>query len=190
MKIYTLFIIALLFVFVGCSTSTVEKTEETDQPKTENSEKKDSEETDKTENKEDSKGVVESPKAGMSPTEVLKGFSKATQTKDAEKIKSFLSKGSLAEIEKSAKEQKVTVEELLTQGAEEDPVDPDMKNEKIDGETATVEVKNETLGYYDVMPFVKEDGVWKIALDKFMADMLKKINEAQKQAPPIGEDKE
>ncbi len=199
MKFYKFLVIAILSAFLisACSSAAPEKVGETDKSKTNetakggsDSEKKEDSENkteEKAEKKEGSNETVEAPKPGMSPSEVLKAFSKATQTKDAAKIKSFLSKGSIAEIEKSAKEQKTTVEDLLTEGAEEDPIDPEIRNEKIDGNTATVEVKNETLGNYDVMPFVKEDGVWKIALDKFMKDMLEKINKSQQQAP-VGEE--
>ncbi len=44
----------------------------------------------------------------------------------------------------------------------------------------SIEVKNKITGYSEVIPFVKEEGVWKIALDKFMQDMV----ERQKQAMP------
>ncbi len=78
---------------------------------------------------------------------------------------------------------------MLTDG--EDAIEdekPDIRNEKISGDTATVEVKNQVLGNYEEMPFVKEDGIWKVALDKFMEDMMKKINESQVEAPAPGQE--
>ncbi|MGI8670698.1 MAG: hypothetical protein ACR2J3_12770 [Aridibacter sp.] len=178
MKIYKILFIAIVSVFLinACySTAPTTKVEETN--------KTNSVET-KTEITEDSK-TADAPNAEMNPTETLKAFSKATKSKNAETIKGFLSEGSMKMVEKSAKEQNKTVENILTEGEDEtdDGGEPVTRNEKINGNTATVEVKNEVFGRYDEMPFVKEDGVWKIALDKFMDAMVKKINEDQQQAP-------
>ncbi|MBA4185152.1 MAG: hypothetical protein H0X49_14270, partial [Acidobacteria bacterium] len=43
--------------------------------------------------------------------------------------------------------------------------------------TATVEVKDNSTGNLEKIPFVKEDGVWKVALDKFMEDLMNKMRE-------------
>ena len=59
---------------------------------------------------------------------------------------------------------------------------PETRNEKIDGETATVEVKIDESGKNDlVYPFVREDGKWKLARDKQVEAILKKANEAREQ---------
>lgn len=180
MKIYKILFIAIISVFLinACySTAPTTKVEETT--------KTNSVETNETkvENTEDSK-TADAPNAEMSPTETLKAFSKATKSKNAETIKGFLSEGSMKMIEKSAKEQNKTVEQILTEGEDgTNGKEPVIRNEKINADTATVEVRNEVFGRYDEMPFVKEDGVWKIAFDKFMEAMVKKINEDQQQAP-------
>ena len=54
---------------------------------------------------------------------------------------------------------------------------PETRNEKIDGETATLEVKNEKTDKWDTLPFVKENSEWKIALDKFVEDMMKGLSD-------------
>ena len=51
----------------------------------------------------------------------------------------------------------------------------EMRNEKITGETATLEVKNQTTGAWDTIPFVREEGKWKIAFDKLIEEMMKKL---------------
>ena len=53
----------------------------------------------------------------------------------------------------------------------------------IEGETATVEVKNNVSGEFQKIPFVKEDGVWKVALDKFLDDVMKKMKEEMNKMP-------
>ena len=116
-----------------------------------------------------------------SPTETLKTFIEASDKKDVEKIKGTLSKGTLNIIEGSAKAQNTTIDELLKRenGIPLKEI-PETRNEKIEGETASLEVKNVVTDDFDRVPFVKEDGVWKIALDLFMRDMQKKMKEDMK----------
>ena len=94
-------------------------------------------------------------------------------------MKSLLSKGSLDLIEKSAKDQRLTTDDILRKEASvKIQKAPETRNEKIEGETATVEVKNETTGEFDMkMPLVKENGAWKLARDKYIEEVLKKANE-------------
>lgn len=112
------------------------------------------------------------------PTETLRALNEASKKKDTEAIKSYLSKGTLDLLEQSARRQEKTVDELLKQenGAPFQEL-PEMKNEQITGETASVEVKNNVTGEFEKIPFVKENGVWKIALDVFMKDAMKRLTE-------------
>ncbi len=113
----------------------------------------------------------------VSPTEVLKAFTEATKKKDIETIKKTLSKSMMRVVEETAKRQNISVDEMLKKI--EAPTG-ELKNEKIEGDTATVEIKNEATSETDLMPFVKDDGSWKIALDVFMDNVMKKINEESK----------
>ncbi len=94
-------------------------------------------------------------------------------------MKSLLSKGSLDLIEKSAKAQGTTTDELLRRESSVKIQNAiETRNEKIEGETATVEVKNETSGEFDMtIPFVRENGTWKLAPDKYIGETLKKAND-------------
>lgn len=113
-----------------------------------------------------------------SPTETLQALSEASKKKDAEAVKSYLSKGTLELLDQSAKRQNKSVDELLKQenGAPFQEL-PEVKNEQITGDTATVEAKNNVTGEYQKIPLVKENGVWKVALDVFLKDMMKRMNE-------------
>ena len=117
--------------------------------------------------------------SGNTPSDALQQYVAASQKGDIETMKRLLSKGSLELIDKSAKAQNSTTEELLQKESSVKIQNlPETRNEKIEGDTATVEVKNETNGVFDMkMPFVKEDGAWKIARDKYIADLLKKASE-------------
>lgn len=130
--------------------------------------------------------VITYPKESYSqtsPTEAFKTYIKATVNKDIEGLKKSLSKSSLEFIEKSAQEQGKTIDEVLTGGAVENESKniPVVRNEKIKGDTATVEYKDETMPEFMEMPLVKENGEWKIALDKFMQQLLEKLAEQMKQ---------
>ena len=104
-------------------------------------------------------------KAGSSPTATAKAFYDAAKAKDAAGIKSTMSKGSLEMMETIAKSQKKTLDEALKEpSSSPPPPNFESRNEKITGDTATLEVKDEK-GNWDSIPFVKEDGQWKIALD-------------------------
>ena len=114
-----------------------------------------------------------------SPEAVLKQYVAASQKQDIAAMKSLLSKGSLDLIEKSAKSQGTTTDELLRrESAVKIKNAPETRNEKIEGDTASVEVKNETTGEFDMkMPFVRENGAWKLARDRYIEETLKKAND-------------
>jgi hypothetical protein len=127
------------------------------------------------------------PKKTLTPLETLKEYGDAFQKKDITTMKLLLSQESLKMHEQEAKAQNTTVDELLKKD-NGSPIKemPETRNEKIEGETATVEVKNIVTNEFDTIPFVKEEGNWKIALDKFMQDIQKKALEQMKM--PSAED--
>lgn len=118
-----------------------------------------------------------------SPTKTFKAFFEASKKKDVPGMKKTLSKGTVDMFDKLAKEQKKSLDDMLKDIDKDDNKDekmPETRNEKITGDTATLEVKNEKTGKWDTLPFVKEDGEWKIALDKFIENMIKDIGDKLK----------
>jgi hypothetical protein len=117
--------------------------------------------------------------SSSSPTATFKAFYEAQKKKDVEGMKKTLSKGSMAMMEKAAKEQNKTVDKALTEGFESPGAKtdkmPDTRNEKIDGDNATLEVQNEETKKWDKVYFVKEDNDWKIALDKTIEELFKNM---------------
>lgn len=117
---------------------------------------------------------------GSSPTATLKAYFEAMQKKDAAGLKKTLSKGTLEMFEQFAKAQSPpkTLDEALQTGlssttsADSNKM-PETRNEKIDGDKATLEVKNDKTGQWETVPFVKEDGSWKIAFDQMFRDAFK-----------------
>jgi hypothetical protein len=122
--------------------------------------------------------------SGSSPTATFKKFHEASKKKDVQGIRKTLSKGSLEMFDKFAKQQNKTMDEMLKDVDKDSKTEtmPETRNEKIDGESATLEIKNEKTGKWDRLPFVKEEGEWKIAFDKFIENMLKELQK-QTQTP-------
>jgi hypothetical protein len=116
--------------------------------------------------------------APPSPSATFKTYFEAQQKKDIAGMKRTLSKTSLAVMEASAKEQGATVDKMIQTQLDNSPsrLDklPEMRNEKINGDSATIELHNEDANRWDTMYFVSEDGGWKIALDRTMEEMLRK----------------
>ena len=119
--------------------------------------------------------VCKTAEPANSPTASLKNFIEASKTKDIETVKRLLSKGTTDLIEKAAAAQKTTVDKILLNDTGTLLKEmPEIRGEKIEGDTATVEVKNKVTGGYETVPFVREEGIWKIALDKFIQNIIEK----------------
>jgi hypothetical protein len=124
-------------------------------------------------------------RSGSSPTATLKTYFEALQKKDAATLKKTLSKGTLEMFEQFAKAQSPpkTLDEALQTGlASTTNTDsskmPETRNEKIDGDKATLEVKNDKTGQWETVPFVKEDNEWKLAFDQMFRDAFKNTGSA------------
>ena len=124
-------------------------------------------------------------RSGSSPTATLKTYFEALQKKDAAGLKKTLSKGTLEMFEQFAKAQSPpkTLDEALQTGlASTTNTDsnkmPETRNEKIDGDKATLEVKNDKTGQWETVPFVKEDNDWKLAFDQMFRDAFKNTGSA------------
>ena len=120
------------------------------------------------------------------PTDTFKAFFEASKKKDVPGMKKTLSKGTIDMFESLAKLQKKSLDDMLKEIDKDDKAKdekmPETRNEKITGDTATLEVKNDKTGKWDTLPFVKEDKEWKIALDKFLEESLKSLG---KEMPEI-----
>lgn len=126
-------------------------------------------------------GCATADRTAETPSGALRSYIEAQQKGDIATMKRLLSRGSIEFIDKNAKLQNRGVDDVLRDETKVKIASvPAMRNERIDGDTATVEVLNETTGSYDlVYPFVREDGMWKLARDKQIESILKRANEAR-----------
>lgn len=107
----------------------------------------------------------------LSPTDTFKAYYKAAADRDFTLAKKYLSKGSIDLMEIGAKSQGKTFEQAMKDSPAQGPM-PQLSNEKIKDDTATVDLSAD--GQTVTMPFVKEDGMWKLALDKLREELKAK----------------
>jgi hypothetical protein len=116
------------------------------------------------------------------PLEALQTYTVARKKKDVSGMRSILSKGSIKMLEDEAKSQNRPLDEVIINDTlfPETVTSVQFKDEKIDGETATIEVKNQ-FGMWDRVPFILENGTWKIAKERYADELLKQSDEQMKQ---------
>ena len=94
------------------------------------------------------------------PTDAFKAFYDAAKKKDAAAMKKTISKNLLSKLEEMAKQRNKPLDEFLVDVKLPDTM-PEVRNEKIEGDHATLEVQNRA-DSWRTLDFVKEDGEWKL----------------------------
>lgn len=113
------------------------------------------------------------------PLDSLKAYINAIKKKDPTMMKLLLSDATIKMHEQQAKEQGVTLDDIVMRETlfNQSQSSLKFKNEKIEGDRATIEVEN-SFGMYETVPFVREEGVWKIDKQGY-ADQLRQQTEQQ-----------
>ena len=114
------------------------------------------------------------------PLKTLQTYQKAMKAKDTTTMKLLLTSESLKMLEQEAKAQGSTVDDVVKRETlfSESQKTIEFRNEKIDGEKATIEVKN-TFGQWDTVPFRFEDSQWKIDKKGFADQLMQDIMRQQ-----------
>lgn len=179
MRIYTIILTAFAALAVTACSTTQTVNQTTNQTQTEANRAN-----------QTNQAVVETKPtaAALSPKETLMALDEASRKRDVAAVKSYLSQGTLDLFNKEAEKQKkpldeILRDEILNEENLQDEEAPDLRNEKIEGDKATVEVKNTLTGEYDPFPLVKENGVWKVALDVYAKELEKKMLEEMNKSP-------
>jgi len=117
-------------------------------------------------------------KKAPSPTEVFMSHYEAEKKSDLVILERNLSRDSLKLLKETAAKKNLDEKYLIENslGISKSGL-PEIRNEQIKGNTAAIETKNPFTGDWDKTPFVKEDGKWKIDLNKFIEDSLKRLND-------------
>lgn len=114
------------------------------------------------------------------PLETLKAYTLAIKKKDTTEMKLLLSDASLKMAEQEAKARNVPLDEVVKRETlfDENQKTVEFRNEKIDGDKATIEMKDSS-DRWNTVPFVREEGVWKIDKQGFANQMMQDIEQKQ-----------
>ncbi|MBA3600274.1 MAG: DUF4878 domain-containing protein [Acidobacteria bacterium] len=120
------------------------------------------------------------------PLETLKAYTQAIKKKDTTTMKLLLSDASIKMSEQEAKAQNVTLDEIVKRETlfSENQKTVEFRNEKIDGDKATIEMKN-SFDSWSTVPFVREDGVWKIDKQGIVNQMIQDFEQSDKRLDDI-----
>ena len=116
------------------------------------------------------------------PIEAFKTYINAVKQKDTTKMKLMLSSESIKMHEQEAKSQNVPLDDvvkretLFTEGQKV----VEFRNEKIEGDRATLEVKN-SFGMWETIPFVREEDAWKIDKKGYADRLMQDIEQNNQQ---------
>ena len=116
------------------------------------------------------------------PLETFKTYIKAIKNKDTATMKLLLTRDSIKMHEQEAKAQGVPLDDIVKKEPLFDPgqTSVEYRNEKINGDKATLEVKD-PYGTWQTVPFLKEDGEWKIDKKAFADQMDIDIQKSNQQ---------
>jgi len=112
------------------------------------------------------------------PLDTFKTYTKAIKQKDIATMKLLLSNETIKMHEQEAKAQNVSLDEIVKRETlfDEGQTSVEYRNEKIEGEKATLEVKN-AFGSWETVPFVFEDNAWKIDKKGYAEQMMQEIEQ-------------
>lgn len=115
------------------------------------------------------------------PLETFKTYTKAIKKKDYTTMKQLLSADTLKMHADEAKSQGVTVDDILKRETlfNENQTTVEFRNEKIDGEKATLEVKD-SIGFWQTLHFSLENGEWKINKKASTDQILQEVEESNR----------
>lgn len=120
------------------------------------------------------------------PFRTFKAYTKAIKQKDAATMKALLSDASIRMHEQEAKAQNLSLDEIVRRETlfGENQTSVEYRNEKIEGERATLEVKN-AYSMWEKVPFVREEGVWKIDKQGFADQMMQEVEQNNRELDAI-----
>lgn len=127
-------------------------------------------------------GAATTTAAAQTPTEAYKMLYAAVKSKDAEKIRQVMSKDSIGLAEMQAGRSNQPIEKVLANGFTETTFAaamPQIRDERVQGEYGAIEVWNEKTRQWEDLPFVREDGNWKLAVGNLFSGKYESPGKSQ-----------
>lgn len=116
-----------------------------------------------------------------SPKKTFETYIKALKQKDTTTMKILLSDATIKMHEQEARSQGVTVDDIVKRETlfSEGQTTVEYRNERVEGSKATLEVKT-GYGTWETVPFVLEDGAWKIDKQGYADQILREMDESNR----------
>lgn len=116
------------------------------------------------------------------PVDSFKAYVTAVKQKNTTRMKELLSSESIKMHEQEAKSQNLTLDDIVRRETlfSEGQKTVEFRDQKIEGETATLEVKN-SFGSWETVPFVREENEWKIDKKGYADRLLQEIQQSNQQ---------
>jgi hypothetical protein len=124
----------------------------------------------------------------LSPIQIFRALGDAGNSRNPAALRQLFNRRSLEMFAGDAKAQGKPVDEVMANQRAVTVAKslPQIRNEKITGDTATIEVRQGS-GSWEKMYFTREDGQWKVAMDKYMEEMIRQVEESTKSLEKTGD---
>ena len=121
-------------------------------------------------------------KEPATPVETFQTYVKAFKKKDITTMKLLLSNDTIKMHEQEAKAQGVSLDDIVKRETllGDNQTTVEYRNQKIDGDRATLEFKN-SYGGWETLPFVRENNEWKIDKKGYLDQMMKDVEQNSQQ---------
>jgi hypothetical protein len=117
-----------------------------------------------------------------SPTGAYKRLYAAVKAKDTDAIKAAMTKKTIDFAKMASGQQNKPLEKVLENGFTATTFAdslPQIRDERVDGDMGAVEVHNDKENKWEDLPFVREDGAWKLAIGEMFANTWKSPGKSQ-----------
>lgn len=117
-----------------------------------------------------------------SPTGAYKRLYEAVKSKNADAIKAAMTKKTLEFAKMAGAQQNKPVEQVIENGFTAttfSPTLPEIRDQRVDGDMGAVEVYNSKDKTWEDLPFIREDGAWKLAVGEMFAGTFKSPGKGQ-----------
>jgi hypothetical protein len=116
------------------------------------------------------------------PVGTFQTYIKAFKKKDTTTMKLLLSNDTIKMHQQEAKAEGVSLDDIVKRDTllAEGQTTVEYRNEKIDGDHATLEYKN-SYGSWETIPFIKEDDEWKIDKKGYADQMIRDVQQNSQQ---------
>ena len=115
------------------------------------------------------------------PTAAFKSFYEAAKSNNVEGIKRSVSSKTLEMMTREAAKENKSLDDSIKDTAKGAPSSfPETRNEKIDGNKAKLEFKDDKMERWTTATFVKENGEWKLAIADEISDAMDQMDSEKK----------